>query len=142
MIGFISAVSASLAIFVLISVVTLVAYLDTITPKYGFKKISELHYLYIITDSYLNDSKLTMMQNFITKTSERDTISLESLKPDCNYGFNRDERKATEIVTYNYVQLIQYVQKSGSATVLPINRHSFDVGVNYCHVDLMFKKQD
>ena len=55
MIGFVSAISASLAIIILVVISSLIGYVQSIMPAKGLIKIDELTYRYVMEGKFIED---------------------------------------------------------------------------------------
>ena len=139
MMGFVGAISASLAIIILIAVSSLVAYVDAIAPRVGLSKVADLQYRYIMKNAFVRNESMVDLSLVIDNLEKDNNISLISVKPICNYGFNLSEREVDEIVTYNYIKLTMWYKSSVSVEVALSNY--FGDAINYCQIDLMFDKK-
>jgi len=136
MIGFVSAISASLAVIILVTVSSLLGYVGSILPKTGIKKIDETHYQYIMDNVFVGISSLDTLTLTIDALETKNNIALESHRPVCNFGFNRSEREMVEIVTFNFLKINQYYEED--VQVLSAKTEVYDLGINYCYLDLKF----
>ena len=138
MIGFVCAISASLAVVILITVSSLLGYVDSILPKAGLKKITDTHYQYSMGNVFINPDKLNVLTASISAIEEKNNISLQSQRPVCNYGFNRPEREMLEVVTFNFLRVNHYYGKQ--IDVLSAKLENYESGINYCYLDIHFEK--
>jgi len=140
MIGFVSAISASLAVIILITVTSLLAYIDSIFPRIGLRKINDLHYQYVMGELFVENSSLSELSLKINLLENEEGVILKSHKPICNYGFNRPEREMLEIVTFNYLKILKFYEDDIS--VQGVDVELYEAGFNYCYIDLLFTKAE
>jgi hypothetical protein len=138
MIGFVSAISASLAVIILITVSSLLGYVNSILPKKGIKKIDETHYQYIMGNVFVGQKPLNQLTVLISEMEVTNEITLISSRPICNFGFNRPEREMIEIATFNFLKIKQYY--GAEVNVLDIKTESYESGFNFCYFDMRFSK--
>jgi hypothetical protein len=137
--GFVGAISASLAVIILIAVSSLVAYVDAIAPRVGLSKISDLHYRYVMKNVFVRNDSMVELSLLISDIEEKEKISLQVVKPMCNYGFNMSQREIEEIVTYNYIKLNLWYKET--VDVEKVDSFYLDNSINYCQMDFTFKKK-
>jgi hypothetical protein len=138
MIGFVSAISASLAVIILITVSSLLGYVNSILPKKGIKKIDETHYQYIMGNVFVGQEPLNQLTLLISEIEEKNDVVLMSNRPVCNFGFNRSEREMIEIATFNFLKIKKYY--GDQVNVLRIHTEEYEAGFNYCYLDVYFSK--
>jgi|GEM_PF-5948458 len=136
MIGFVSAISASLAVIILITVSSLLAYVSSILPKTGIKQIDDTHYQYVMGNIFVSHKTLSELSLLVTDIEVANSITLVSHRPVCNFSFNRPEREMLEVATFNFLSLKQFY--SGEIDVLDIAIESYDSGFNFCYLDMYF----
>jgi hypothetical protein len=136
MIGFVCAISSSLAVIILITISSLLGYLNSILPSTGFKKINETHYQYITGNVFLGGDAMVKLTIGIDDLEKNNNMILLSHRTVCNYGFNRSEREMAEIVTFNFLKIKQYYRED--PRVLNAKTENHDSGINYCYVDINF----
>ncbi len=136
MIGVVSAISASLAVIILVTVSSLLGYVGSILPKTGIKKVSDNHYKYIMNNVFVGASVLDTLTLTIDGIESKNNIALQSHRPVCNFGFNRSEREMIEIVTFNFLKINKYYEDD--VEVLNAKTESYEGGINYCYLDLKF----
>lgn len=136
MIGFVSALSASLAIMVLVVLSALIGYVQSILPSSGMIKINEYKYRYFQTTIYLDAPLINEVVMQIEQLGM--TNQVESYQSGCDFGFNHNDRQAFEVSTFNYLTLNNYFGekvKIGNINVLE-NKETF----NACYVDINLKQ--
>jgi hypothetical protein len=132
MIGFVSAISASLAIIILVSLASLIAYVQSILPSYGLVKISDDKYRYYMDGQFV---KPALIEDIVTQAynlgiSDRIT----SYQNGCLYGFNLNQEAADQISTFNYITMNQFFQDSVPVgSILALLDES---KINACFVDI------
>lgn len=136
MIGFVSAISASLAVIILITVSSLLGYVDSILPKTGIRKVTDTHYQYVMGNIFLSQGGLNNLTLLISDLETEKKIILTSHRPVCNFGFNRPEREMLEVVTFNFLKVKQFY--SGEVDVLGAKTESYNSGFNFCYLDIYF----
>lgn len=137
MIGFIAAISASLAIIVLVVVASLIGYVQSILPSKGLIKINEEKYRYIMEGTFVNANLLSeiILQIETVGVSGR----VKSYQNGCNYGFNVNKRDVDEISTYNYLVMNQFFGDAlkVDSIVDEVENEKFNV----CFVDINLNKR-
>ncbi|MFD2176921.1 hypothetical protein [Veronia pacifica] len=137
MIGFVSALSASLAIIILVTISALIGYIESIFPTHGLIKVDETKYRYVMKGYYVDEALLREV--IIAVDNLGLTEKVGSYQTGCNYGFNTSEREMTVIPTFNYVTLNQYF-----AGAMPIDSITVyeELGViNTCFIDINLGKR-
>jgi hypothetical protein len=137
--GFVGAISASLAVIILIAVSSLVAYIDAIAPRVGLSKIADLQYSYVMKNIFVRNESMVELSLIVNGIEEKQKIALNSVKLNCNYGFNLSEREVDEIVTYNYIKLNLWYKET--VNVEKVNSSYFPDAINFCQIDLVFNKK-
>ena len=132
MIGFVSALSASLAIIILVTISALVGYIESIFPTHGLIKINESKYRYVMKGYYI-DEKL-LREVILTIDDVGLTEKVGSYQTGCNYGFNTSEREMTVIPTFNYVTLNQYFASSMPIDNIMVIEEKGQI--NTCFIDI------
>ena len=132
MVGFVSALSASLAIIILVALSALISYIQSILPEKGLIKIDENTYRYIQEEVYSSEDVLKdiILQLELLSLTPR----LKSYQAGCSYGFNVNDRTAIETATYNYLMLNQYF--SATIKIDAIKSFSENNQINTCFVDI------
>ena len=138
MIGFVCAISASLAVIILITVSSLLGYVDSILPKGGLIEITENHYRYSMTNVFISAEKLDALTLAIGSIEARKNMTLQSQRPVCNYGFNRPEREMLEVVTFNFLKVSHYYGEG--VNILSAKVEEDQSGINFCYLDIFFTK--
>jgi hypothetical protein len=138
MIGFVCAISASLAIIILITISSLLGYINSVIPKEGLLKISEFHYNYTMDNVFIQASVLAEMTLAIDSLELSNDFDLKYYRAGCNYGFNRVENEMTEIATFNFVRIHQFY--GDQVNVEPVEVRYYDEGINTCYIDVYFEK--
>lgn len=132
MIGFVSAISASLAIIILVVISSLIGYVQSIMPAKGLIKVDDLKYRYVMEGKFINDE---LLQNVIIEIDNAGFASrVTSYQTGCTYGFNTKQREMLEVSTYNYLVLNQYF--SNSIAISNINNFKADEVFNTCFIDI------
>lgn len=132
MVGFVSALSASLAIIILVALSALISYIQSILPEKGLIKIDENTYRYIQEEVYSSEDVLKdiILQLELLGLTPR----LKSYQAGCSYGFNLNDRAAIETATYNYLMLNQYFGET--IQIDAIKSFSENKQINTCFVDI------
>lgn len=110
MIGFVSAISASLALIILVSIASLVAYVQSILPAYGLVKINDDKYRYYMEGQFINQALLEEIVGQAYNLGISDRIT--SYQNGCLYGFNLNKDGADQVSTFNYIVMNQFFQDS------------------------------
>ena len=132
MIGFVSAISAALAVIVLVVIATLLSFIDSLLPPVGLVKISEVKYRYIMEGYYVNDR---FLEGVVREMEHLDlSARIVSYQPGCFYGFNAGERSMTEIPTFNHIMMGQYFDSS--VAIEPIITYAQTDIINRCFIDI------
>ncbi|MBR7889799.1 hypothetical protein J9B83_12740 [Marinomonas sp. A79] len=132
MIGFVSAISASLAIIILVVISSLIGYVQSIMPAKGLVKIDENKYRYVMEGKFVNPDLLELVVIEIESAGIASRVT--SYQNGCSYGFNTKQREMEEVATYNYLVLNQYFQKS--LKIDTINNYKADDVLNTCYIDI------
>lgn len=135
MIGFVSALSASLAIMVLVVLSALIGYVQSILPSTGMIKISENKYRYFQKTIYLDAPLINEVVLQVETLGMTNRVT--SYQSGCDHGFNHSDRQAFEVSTYNYLTLNNYFGekvKIGNINVME-NIETF----NTCYIDINLK---
>lgn len=136
MIGFVSALSASLAIIILVALAALIAYVNSILPAVGLIQVSETKYRYIQADTYTTPA---LLNDIVIKVDQLGlSPRVTSYQAGCNYGFNLEHRTADEVATYNYLTMGKFfgqTVKMGS-----IEMYQEKEKINACFVDINVTK--
>ena len=86
MIGFVSAISASLAIIILVVISSLIGYVQSIMPAKGLIKIDELKYRYVMEGKFIEDK---LIEEVVVQIENAGLASrVVSYQTGCNYGTN------------------------------------------------------
>lgn len=132
MIGFVSAISASLAIIILVVISSLIGYVQSIMPAKGLIKIDELTYRYVMEGKFIEDK---LIEEVVVQIENAGLASrVVSYQTGCNYGFNTVEREMLEVSTYNYLVLNQYFQES--MKIGNTNNYEALEVINTCYIDI------
>ena len=107
MIGFVSAITASLAVIILVVISSLIGFVQSIMPSTGMVKISQVTYRYNQQTPYINEDIL----HDLVVTAEKMQISsrIKAFQIGCNYGFNASQYEMKHIATYNYIVINKYL---------------------------------
>jgi hypothetical protein len=132
MIGFVAAITASLAVIILVVIASLIGFVQSIMPTSGIMKIDTLTYRYNLKTPYLNREKLQDLVLTISDMSFSDRI--KSYQTGCNYGFNANEYEMTQISTYNYIAIHQFFD--GSYPIDHLNMVAEPEKMNNCFIDI------
>ncbi|GLO63423.1 hypothetical protein MACH09_39310 [Vibrio sp. MACH09] len=132
MIGFVAAISASLAVIILVVIASLIGFVQSIIPTTGLVKIDELTYRYNMQTPYVTRELLTDLVLTVGDMSISDRI--KSYQTGCNYGFNTNEYEMTRIATFNYIATNQFF--AGSYPVDNIKVVSQQDKMNSCYIDI------
>ncbi len=138
MIGFVSALSASLAIMVLVVLSALIGYVQSILPTTGLIRLDEYTYRYVQEDVYIEPriiGEVILEIDLMGLTND-----VVSYQVGCNHGFNQDSRQATEIATFNYLTINNYFDEK--VKIGNIKVEEFPDGFNICYVDINMKRGD
>ena len=138
MIGFVSAISASLAVIILITVSSLLGYVNSILPKKGVKKIDDTHYQYVMGNIFVREEALNQLTLLVSEIESENNIVLQSNRPVCNFGFNRPEREMIEVATFNFLKIKQYY--GDEVSILGVKTEEYEAGFNFCYLDVYFSK--
>jgi hypothetical protein len=131
-IGFVSAISAALAIIILVVISSLVGYVQSIMPAKGLIQLTDTKYRYVMEGKYVDNRLIeeVILQFDNVGISNR----ILSYQTGCNYGFNTQEREMLEVATYNYLTLGQYFDTS--VPVDKVNNYSEPESLNVCFIDV------
>lgn len=132
MIGFVSAISASLAIIILVVISALIGYVQSIMPAKGLIKVNETKYRYVMEGKFINSELLELVVIEIENTGIANRVI--SYQNGCTYGFNTKKREMEEVSTYNYLVLNQYFLKS--LKIDTTNNYKADNVLNTCYIDI------
>lgn len=132
MIGFVAAITASLAVIILVVIASLIGFVQSIMPTKGIIKIDELTYRYNMVTPYVSREMLNELVLTVSDMSFSDRI--KSYQNGCNYGFNASEYEMKHIATYNYIATNQYF--SGSYPVDHITLYIETDKFNNCYIDI------
>jgi hypothetical protein len=138
MMGFVSAISASLAVIVLITVSALLGFISSIMPQHGIKRVDDYQYILVLKYEFISEKGLQELSDHVANIELENQMKLKSVKPLCNYGFDRPEREMQEIVTFNFLILEKYYL-TGDVVVKNSLASSYNQGVNYCSVYIEFE---
>jgi len=141
MIGFVCAISAALCIIILITISSLLGYIQTVIPTQGLNKIDELHYYFSTEDTLFQRDGLREITLAVNTLETENKFTLSSLRPGCNYGFNRTQKYMAQTATFNYIRINKFYQNDleNTFTIQPIKIDNYEQGINTCYVDLYFK---
>ncbi|TYL48406.1 hypothetical protein [Marinomonas sp. IMCC 4694] len=134
MIGFVSAISASLAIIILVVISALIGYVQSIMPAKGLIKINDLKYRYVMEGKFIENKLLEVIVIEIENAALSHRVV--SYQTGCSYGFNTKKREMQEISTYNYLVLNQYFLNS--MKIETTNNYETTEVLNTCYVDINF----
>jgi len=135
MIGFVSAISASLAVIILVSLASLVAFVQSILPASGLVKINDNKYRYVMEGQFL---KNVLIEEVVTQIYNHGLSSrVETYQNGCNFGFNIDKQQSHQISTYNYIVMNGFFQES--TPVLEIVEEVEKGKINVCFIDINLK---
>lgn len=132
MIGFVAAITASLAVIILVVIASLIGFVQSIMPTTGVVKIDEFTYRYNLKTPYVNQEILQELVLTVSDMSFSDRI--QSYQNGCNFGFNANEKEMKHIATYNYIMTHQFF--AGSYPVDHINIISQNKKMNSCFIDI------
>jgi hypothetical protein len=138
MIGFVCAISASLTIVILITISSLLGYIDSMIPKHSLTKVSEFHYHYSMDSVFIEESALKNLTLLVNSLEVNNQLRIMSYRPGCNFGFNRSEKEMTEIATFNFIRMEQFYKNKFSIQSIKIDTYSN--GINNCYVDVYFEE--
>jgi hypothetical protein len=138
MIGFVSAISSALAVIILITITSLLGYVNSFLPKTGLQKINDYHYNYIMGGMFVGQERLNSLTLKVAELEAANNMVLATSRPVCNFGFNRPEREMNEVATFNFIKTKQYYR--GEVNVLNIRTEEYNGGFNYCYLDIRFSK--
>lgn len=132
MIGFVAAITASLAVIILVVIASLIGFVQSIMPTTGVVKIDEFTYRYNLKTPYVDQEILQELVLTVSDMSFSDRI--QSYQNGCNFGFNANEKEMKRIATYNYIMTHQFF--AGSYPVDHINIISQNKKMNSCFIDI------
>lgn len=132
MIGFVAAISASVAFMILVALASLVSYTQSLLPSYGLIQVSESKYRYIMENQFVKPTTLEEIVAQIYKLGVADAVT--SYQNGCYYGFNLKEDEADRISTFNFITLNAFFQSS--IPVASILRELDETKINSCFVDI------
>jgi hypothetical protein len=141
MMGFVCAISAALCIIILITISSLLGYVQSIIPTQGLIKIDELHYYFSTEDTLFQLDGLREITLAINSLETEKKIKLSSMRPGCNFGFNRKQKDMAQTATFNYIRINKFYQNDiqNTFSIQPIKVDNYEQGINTCYVDLYFK---
>jgi len=135
MIGFVSAISASLAVIILVSLASLVAFVQSILPASGLVKINDNKYRYVMEGQFLKND---LIEEVVTQIYNHGlSTRVDNYQNGCNYGFNVDQQQSHQISTYNYIVMNGFFQES--TPVLEIVEETEKSKINVCFIDINLK---
>lgn len=132
MIGFVAAISASLAVIILVVIASLIGFVQSIMPTTGLIKIDEYTYRYNQQTPYVTRELLTDLVLTVGDMSFSNRI--KSYQIGCDYGFNANEYEMTRIATFNYIATNQFFSES-----YPVENAKVELEgekMNSCHIDI------
>ncbi|WED20667.1 hypothetical protein L3Q72_08385 [Vibrio sp. JC009] len=132
MIGFVAAITASLAVIILVVISSLIGFVQSIMPTTGLIKIDEVTYRYNLQTPYVSREVLKDLVLTVDGMSFNDRV--KSYQTGCNFGFNTNENEMVHIATFNYISLNQFF--AGSYPIEHINVVSQDDRMNSCFIDI------
>lgn len=132
MIGFVAAITASLAVIILVVIASLIGFVQSIMPTSGLIKIDELTYRYNLQTPYVSQEILKDLVLTVNDMSFGHRI--KSYQTGCNYGFNTNEYEMKRIATFNYIATNQFF--SGGYAVDKINIETQTEKMNNCFIDI------
>lgn len=132
MIGFVSAISASLAIIILVVIASLIGYVQSIMPTKGLIKISDTKYRYVMEGKFVNNALIEEVILEIENVGVSNRVI--SYQTGCNYGFNSNSREMLEVATYNYLVINQYFLES--MKIESVNNSENINSINTCYIDI------
>lgn len=137
MIGFVAAISASLAVITLVVISSLIAYIESILPEKGLIKINDSKYRYVMDRQFVNSELISLVVIKVDEVLAESKERVVSYQTGCTYGFSKSKREVEEVSTYNHLVLSQYFLES----VPVINSNSFqeDEVINTCYIDINIK---
>lgn len=132
MIGFVAAITASLAVIILVVISSLIGFVQSIIPTTGIVKIDENTYRYNMKSPYITHSLLQDLVVIISDMSFSNRI--KSYQTGCNYGFNVDQDEMKRIATYNYLAVNQFFAGTFPIDYIVVSEQ--DDKMNNCYIDM------
>lgn len=132
MIGFVAAITASLAVIILVVISSLIGFVQSIMPSTGLVKIDDLTYRYNLKASYVNHEILKDL--VLTVDSMSFHSHVKSYQAGCTYGFNTNEYEMKRIATFNYIAVNQFF--SGLYPIENIKLETQPDKMNNCFIDI------
>ncbi|WP_413283051.1 hypothetical protein [Vibrio sp. MA40-2] len=132
MIGFVAAITASLAVIILVVISSLIGFVQSIMPTTGIIKIDELTYRYNQKSPYV--SKEILQDLVLTANDMSFGDRIKSYQNGCSYDFNANEYEMRHIATYNYIATHQFFD--GAFPVEHIKIIAESEKINSCFIDI------
>ena len=132
MIGFVSAITASLAVIILVVISSLIGFVQSIMPSTGLVKVDGQTYRYNQVSPYISQEILRDVVLTINDMSFSDQI--KSFQIGCNHGFNASQYEMKHIATYNYIVINKFF--AGSYPIDSIKVVSEPNKMNNCFIEI------
>lgn len=134
MVGFIGALSSSLAILILVFITLLLGYIDSMLPEKSLFQLSEATYRYPLQSYFITDAFKPEMEDLIKNHQNNTKQTVKSVNIGCTAGFDMSNESAMNIMVYNTIKLTSF---NLSVPVI-MEREVTDKPeqLNYCFIDL------
>ncbi|MDV7105620.1 hypothetical protein R3X26_14530 [Vibrio sp. TH_r3] len=137
MIGFVAAITASLAVIILVVISSLIGFVQSIMPTTGIIKIDELTYRYNQKSPYV--SKEILQDLVLTANDMSFGDRIKSYQNGCSYDFNANEYEMRHIATYNYIATSQFFGDSFHVDHIKVIAEPEKI--NSCFIDIHVSPQ-
>ena len=88
MVGFIGALSSSLAILILVFITLLLGYIDSMLPEKSIFQLSEATYRYPLKSYFITNAFKPEMEDLIKNHQKNTKQTVKSVKIGCTAGFD------------------------------------------------------
>jgi hypothetical protein len=137
MIGFVSALTASLSVIILVVLAALIGFVESILPEAGLIKINDYKYRYIQENAFI---EADLINKLVLQVEAMKLMKdVKSYQVNCQFGYNQSYRQASEIATYNYLAITDYL--GGNVLVGNIGIIESKEGLNSCFIDINMKRK-
>jgi len=137
MIGFVSALTASLSVIILVVLAALIGFVESILPEAGLIKINDYKYRYIQENPFIETDLINKVVLEIESMKLLEDV--KSYQVNCQFGYNQSYRQASEIATFNYLTITNYL--GDNALVGNIGIVESKDGLNTCFIDINIKRK-
>tara|TARA_B110001469_G_C9275814_1_gene153279 strand:+ start:71 stop:499 length:429 start_codon:yes stop_codon:yes gene_type:complete len=137
MIGFVSALTASLSVIILVVLAALIGFVESILPETGLIKVNDYKYRYIQENPFIQEDLINKVLLEIESMKLLDDVKSYQVK--CQFGYNQNYRQASEIATFNYLAITNYL--GDNVLVGNIDIIESKEGLNTCFIDVNIKRK-